>query len=427
MGKIYLEENVFEASKKRIEYLFSEFDNILVAFSGGKDSSVCLELCYDYGKKTNQLHKLAMYHIDYEAQYQATTDFVEEIFARMSEIKKFWLCLPLKAQCCCNIEDNGHWTPWESDKKEIWVRDLPTYDFVITEKNAMFEFKNKSDYEVQDNFCEWFENSHGKTAVVIGIRADESLNRFRAIASEKAEKYKNNIWINKNKAYPIYDWTVNDVWVFNAKQNKSYNKLYDLFHLAGLSPEQMRVASPFNDCASSTLKLYKIIDPLNWGKMTGRVNGVNFVGLYGGTTAMGWKSITKPAHFTWKQYCYFLLDTLDEKQKNHYLKKLEASKKSWINGGGIDEDTIKELEESNADCIITDDVSTRGQKNKRVVKFLNYLDDTNITNFKRIPTYKRMCICIIKNDYYCKYMGFAQTKNEIEKRQRAVKKWGSIL
>ena len=49
----------------------------------------------------------------------------------------------------------------------------------------------------------------------------------------------------------------------------------------------MRVASPFNDCAQESLKLYKVIDPANWARMVGRVNGVNFTGLYGGTTYHG--------------------------------------------------------------------------------------------------------------------------------------------
>lgn len=60
----------------------------------------------------------------------------------------------------------------------------------------------------------------------------------------------------------------------------------------------MRVASPFNDCAQESLKLYKVIDPANWARMVGRVNGVNFTGLYGGTTAMGWKTIKLPPGHT---------------------------------------------------------------------------------------------------------------------------------
>ena len=422
--KKYIDKNVYEATQERIEYIFNEFDTVLVSFSGGKDSGVCLEMCYDYAKKHNMLHKLAMVHMDYEAQYQMTTDYVDETFKRFNDIERYWLCLPIYAQCACRM-DKGYWIPWEKSKKDIWVREMPTYDYVINEDNCEFEIK-KDDFEIPKGFFEWFKKKHPNTVNVVGIRTDESLNRFRAIASDKVRKYKSLKWINEDKAYIIYDWNVDDVWIYNCKFEKPYNKLYDLFYNAGLNVDQMRVASPFNDCGIHSLKLYKVIDPNNWGKMIGRVNGVNFAGLYGGTTAMGWKSITKPKHFTWKEYCYFLLDTLDENTRQHYLDKLNTSIKVWREKGCVvSDDTLEYLENNNIPCERKGRI--KPHTTKEVVAFDEYLDDTDCKNFKELPTYKRMCICIIKNDYYCKYMGFAQTKSELTKRKRAVEMYSKIL
>lgn len=55
-----------------------------------------------------------------------------------------------------------------------------------------------------------------------------------------------------------------------------------------------------------------------------------------------------------------------------------------------------------------------------------YLDDIDIEEFREIPTYKRMCVCIMKNDHLCKYMGFSATKTETQLRQEAERKYRNI-
>lgn len=431
--KTYTNQNVYEATQERIEFLFNEFDNILIAFSGGKDSSVVLNIAYDFAAEKNCLDKVGIFHLDYEAQYQMTTDYVTDVFTnKFPGIKKYWLCLPLSAQCACRM-DGAYWIPWDKDEEAIWVREMPDNEYVINEDNCPFPFKKEQlDYEVQDNFSKWYSSQFGRTAVLIGIRADESLNRFRTIAADNVNKYKDTNYVYKRdkttfNAYPIYDWTVEDIWTYNAKFEKSYNKLYDLYYQAGLSVNQMRVASPFNDCAMNTLHLYKVIDPDSWGKMISRVNGVNMAGLYGGTTAMGWKNITKPPHLTWKEYCFFLLNTLDESTREHYLNNLKTSIKFWTEkGGGLDTQTIEEME--SAGVKFENHGKTSNYTTKDVITFEDYPDDIpEVTNFKDVPSYKRMCVCILKNDYVCKYMGFAPTKEYQQRRKATIEKWSKLI
>ena len=432
MGKIYTNQNVYDASQSRLEYIFNEFENVLVAFSGGKDSSVCLNMVYEYAKVHGMLDKVAMYHLDYEAQYQMTTDYVTKVFSEYPGIKKYWLCLPIAAQCCCNMT-SGTWIPWEREKQNIWVREMPDSEYVINQDNVQFQFKEGDmDYKVQTNFSKWFSKEYGKTAVVVGIRASESLHRYVAVSKDdKKIIYDGKKWcsvIDKNtvNAYPIYDWETSDIWTANAKFEWDYNKLYDLYYQAGLTIDKMRVASPFNDCASETLKLYKVIDPNMWGKMVSRVNGVNFTGIYGGTTAMGWKSITLPKGHTWKSYCEFLLNTLDEDTRNHYIRIFNTSFKYWMEkGGNIDKDLYDEMLQKN-NVKIKDVCQAKRYPNKNKVTFEEYPDDIDVGRFAEVPTYKRMCICILKNDYFCKYMGFGQTKSDLEKRKRAIEKYKNI-
>lgn len=433
MRKKYQPEDVWEASQRRIAYLFDNFKNVLIAFSGGKDSGVCLNLCYEYAKRNGRLNQLAIYHLDYEAQYQATTDYVLEVLNGYEGTRKFWLCLPISAQCAVNMSQD-HWVPWDPDQQEIWVRPLPVHPGVITVENVEWDFKKEQwDYDVQTDFCEWFAQKNGSTAVVIGIRADESLSRLSAITSRrKVNRFEGSDWIVSNpnckelvNAYPIYDWKTDDIWIANGKNSWSYNHLYDLFWKAGLSLDQMRVASPFNNCAIQALAVYKVVEPDTWAKLVGRVNGVNFAAIYGRTSAMGWKSVKLPQGYTWKSYLEFLLSTLPKDRAEAYRKKFQTSIDFWKKRGGcLSAKTIEELE---GQTVFEVGDSTNYKTNKLPVRFPEYPDDLDVTDFLSVPTYKRMCICILRNDHICKTMGFSQTKKELELRKEMMKKYQNII
>lgn len=115
---------------------------------------------------------------------------------------------------------------------------------------------------------------------------------------------------------------------------------------AGLKPDQMRVASPFNDYSKESLNLYRIIDPEIWTKLVGRVRGANFAAIYSKTKAMGYRNITLPEGHTWESYTRFLLDTLPKRLRNNYIRKFNTSIRFWHEtGGGLSEETIQELKE----------------------------------------------------------------------------------
>ena len=156
--------------------------------------------------------------------------------------------------------------------------------------------------------------------------------------------------------------------------------------------------------------MYKVIDPNTWGRMIGRVNGVGFAGLYGNTRAAGRRAIRLPDGYTWKSFMEFLLSTLPE----HWKEK----------GGVLSDEVIQKLKDRNIPIQVGD--STNYRTDKKPVR-MDYLDDIDIEEFREIPTYKRMCICILRNDHTCKYMGFALTKEENEMKSNALKKYKDIL
>ncbi|PAF41446.1 DUF3440 domain-containing protein [Helicobacter sp. 11S03491-1] len=287
-----------------------------------------------------------------------------------------------------------------------------------------------SDCAFNVEFAFWLaKQNRGNTAFLIGLRTDESINRFRAITGSKhpfkGQRYSTRLAENLYNFYPLYDWSTQDIWVANAKFDWEYNPIYDLFYKAGLEIDEMRVASAFNDCAKATLYLYRVLDPDNWGKMLLRVNGVDFTAKYGHTHAMAWRSISLPKGHTWESYLGFLLNTLPEKTAGHFKKKFETSLKFWKHrGGALGQETIEDLRKAGIEFANKGKVSK--QSPKEVLVFEKYPDDAPIKDFKNVPSYKRMCICILKNDYNCKYMGFSPTKEVQLAKQEALEKYKNL-
>lgn len=425
MRREYIGKSVYNALQDRLRLIFEEFDNIFVSFSGGKDSGLLLNLTLDFQRKYYPHKKIGVFHQDFEAQYSVTTDYVERTFERIkNEVEPYWVCLPMATRTALSSYQM-YWYPWDDTKEDAWCRPMPKHPFVINLKNnPMTTYRYRMHQEdLAKQFGRWYRMSHGnkKTVCLLGMRADESLQRYSGFINKKYG-YNGECWISRQfkdmwAASPLYDWSHSDVWHAYATFGYDYNKLYELYYMAGLKLDQMRVASPFNDYAKDSLNLYRVLDPEMWAKLVGRVRGANFGAIYGKTKALGYRGISLPEGYTWEEYTKFLLDTLPTRLRKNYISKFKTSMDFWHHtGGGLDERVIQELIDHGYNIKVNGVSNYTIMKLRRVVfvgKIPDHTDD--IKSSKDIPSWKRMCYCILKNDHTCRFMGFGPTRDQQKK------------
>ncbi len=281
MAKKYLEKNVLDAAKERLGIIFQNFDNIYFSFSGGKDSSVMIQLANQVARAMNR--KFDVLYIDLEAQYRHTIEHIEEL-KQLSQIRDFYhIALPIALRNAVSVLQ-PKWICWEEESKHLWVRDMPKDSINI--KNCPFSwFKKGEEFEefiVQ--FANWYQEKYqDKVACGIGIRTDESINRFRTIAfQEKKITFKNYHWTTKLKPnekhievynfYPIYDWKTEDIWGAVSKFDLKFNYIYELMYKNGLSIYEQRLCQPYGDDQRNGLDQFKSLEYETWSKVLNRVN-----------------------------------------------------------------------------------------------------------------------------------------------------------
>lgn len=386
-------KNVLTASMERVSYVFDNFKKIYVSFSGGKDSSVMSHLVLSEAKKRGV--KVGFLIIDLEAQYNDTITHINEMIKTYKDvIDLHWVCAELLLRnAVSNYEPR--WVCWDESKKDVWVRekpkecsDLSQYDFYI----PRMEFE-----EFMVLFGEWYSGGDN-CAAFIGIRADESLHRYRAIVSRKDGIMFNGIkWttrVSKNlyNVYPIYDWRTEDIWVFNGKnKHLPHNRVYDKMSMAGVKISQQRLCQPYGDDQRKGLWLYHILEPMTWYKLVARVNGVNSGALYiqenGNMT--GYDKITKPDGHTWQSFCNLLLKTMPKKTRDHYRARFVKFISGWKDRGYE---------------VIPDEAP----------------HDLEVKCWA--PSWKRMCKALLRNDYWCKSLGQTQPKSDSYEKFKEIKK-----
>lgn len=388
MSKVYRNITVYTAAIERLDFIYDNFKKVYISFSGGKDSGVLLNLAIESARKHNKL-PVEVLIVDLEAQYNHTIEYIERMVSK-PEVKAYWVCLPIHLRNAVS-QYQSHWICWDEDKRSAWVREYPDHSSVIKDVKYFPFFRKGMEFEeFVTEFGNWYSNGE-ETACLIGIRADESHNRYRTIANFHKNRYKNRQWstvVNPSlfNFYPIYDWATKDIWIANGKYKYDYNKIYDLMYLAGVPFSKMRLCQPYGDDQRRGLYLYKILEPETWSKVVNRVEGANFGNRYSENSraVFGNFRMNLPEGHTYESYANFLLDTMPPYLKDHYTSKINKFLEYWRKNGFPDS--------------------------------IPQTADVTLEANKKAPSWRRICKVLLKNDYWCRGLSFSQTKGEMERQ-----------
>lgn len=397
--------SVLVAAQQRIAATFDSFDRVYLSFSAGKDSTVMLHLVADEARRRGR--RFGMLLIDMEAQYRLTIEHALSMFAEYADVADpYWIALPMHLRNAVSMIE-PRWMAWDPSAEALWVRRPPP--FAITTSNVVdrlpcwagvMEFE-----ELVEVFHQWYAGDSA-AACFVGIRTQESLNRYRAVSSSAVTRHNGACWTSGKRGgfniYPIYDWRTEDIWTYHATTGTPYNRLYDRMHQAGLTIHQMRICQPYGDDQRKGLWLYSVIEPETWGKVVARVAGANSGALYAQESGniLGRLRITKPAHLTWRDFCRLLLVSMPTERAEHYRNKIAVWCKWWENNHGI---------------VLADIPDTAATE-----------QEASAT----VPSWRRVAKVLLRNDYWCKGLHFSQTKShaheQYKRRMKTLRgRWGN--
>jgi len=391
--KRYLSTDVLTEAHARIAWTFDTFTRVYVSFSAGKDSTVMLHLIAEEARKRGRT--IGVLLIDLEGQYEVTIQHAEEILDAYRDVvvEEYWVCLPIALRNAVSVYQ-PKWMCWDESVRDAWIRQPPKR--AIVDPRCVPFFRVGMEFEeFVPEFGEWFARGEA-TACFVGIRSDESLNRFRTIVSLRKLKHSNKqytsvITPSVCNVYPIYDWSVEDIWTWHARNpDKSYNRLYDLMAKAGLTLSQMRICQPYGDDQRRGLWLFHVIEPATWARVVARVNGANGGALYVREwgNINGYRKITKPPAHTWRSFARLLIDSMPPEMEKRYRDKALLFEKWWADRGypeGIPDEADPVMEAQHM-----------------------------------APSWRRVCKSLLRNDYWCKGLGFSQHKSDAYDRYHAM-------
>ena len=244
--RMFLDMSCVEAARQRIRHVYDTFDTVCVQFSGGKDSTAVLYLAKEVHEERG-LGPVKVIFRDEEMVSPTVVEYTERV-RQYDWVDMEWYCLPYPAEIWV-LGSRVTTLLWSNARKKMGrlVRDIPPWaitgeHFGLTHDVSLPE---QTDYYTM-------QGKKGNVAFITGVRASESMVRYRSIVQKLHENYivtpyKLKAGIPLKFAKVIYDWNTNDVFKFITEEHGA--EFCEYYDLAALTGSNTRVGIPLHSVA----------------------------------------------------------------------------------------------------------------------------------------------------------------------------------
>lgn len=263
--RMFLDMSCVDAARERMRHIYDTFDTVCVQFSGGKDSTAILYLAKEIHEERG-LGPVKVIFRDEEMVSPVVVKFIEEV-KNYDWVDMEWYCLP-QGQEIWVLGRREYCLLWSEKrrKQKRLVRDIPKW--AIRAEHFGLD-PNRPIPQSIDYYT--MQGKKGRVAYITGVRANESMIRYRSCVQKLHENYivvpykmKSNIPLRFAKV--IYDWTTDDVLKFITEEHKaSYCEYYDLASLTG---SNTRVGIPLHAVAVRRIGDVVVTEPEFYDRLT---------------------------------------------------------------------------------------------------------------------------------------------------------------